>query len=85
MTDLIRVDAHAHLYRTPEEGYAEKTGYEVWEYGEQTDVHQTECVGTVDELLLQMQSTGVNKAIIVNLIFCCGQAEKSRWRPFLKI
>ena len=67
MADLIRVDAHAHLYRTPEEGYAEKTGYEVWEYGEQTDIHQTNCVGTVDELLLQMQSAGVNKAIIVNL------------------
>jgi hypothetical protein len=67
MTDLIRVDAHAHLYRTPEEGYAEKTGYEVWEYGEQADVHQTECVGTVDELLLQMQSVRVSKAIIVNL------------------
>ena len=67
MADFIRVDAHAHLYRTPEEGYAEKTGYEVWEYGEQADVHQTECVGSVDELLLQMRSTGVNKAIIVNL------------------
>jgi len=67
MADLIRVDAHAHLYRTPEEGYAEKTGYEVWEYGNQADVHQTECVGTVDELLLQMRSAGVSKAIIVNL------------------
>jgi hypothetical protein len=67
MTDLIRVDAHAHLYRTAEEGYAEKTGYEVWEYGEQADIHQTGCVGTVDELLLQMQSACVNKAIIVNL------------------
>ena len=67
MADLIRVDAHAHLYRTPEEGYAEKTGYEVWEYGDQADVHQTECVGTVDELLLQMRSAGVSKAIIVNL------------------
>ena len=39
MADFIRVDAHAHLYRTPEEGYTEKTGYEVWEYGEQADVH----------------------------------------------
>jgi len=67
MTDFIRVDAHAHLYRTPEEGYAEKTGYEVWEYGDQAVVHQTECVGTVDELLLQMRSAGVSKAIIVNL------------------
>ena len=67
MADFIRVDAHAHLYRTPEEGYAEKTGYEVWEYGDQADVHQTDCVGTVDELLLQMRSAGVSKAIIVNL------------------
>ena len=67
MADFIRVDAHAHLYRTPEEGYTEKTGYEVWEYGDQADVHQTECVGTVDELLLQMRSAGVSKAIIVNL------------------
>ena len=42
MTDLIRVDAHVHLYRSIEEGYAEKTGYEVWEYGEQAEVHITD-------------------------------------------
>ena len=67
MADFIRVDAHVHLYRTPEEGYAEKTGYEVWEYGVQDDVHQSDCVGTVDELLLQMRSTQISKAVIVNL------------------
>ena len=39
MTDFIRVDAYVHLYRSIEEGYAGKTGYEVWEYGEQTEVH----------------------------------------------
>ena len=67
MADFIRVDAHAHLYRTPEEGDAEKTGYEVWEYGAQADVHQSDCVGTADELLLQMRSTQISKAVIVNL------------------
>ena len=67
MADFIRVDAHVHHYRTPEEGYAEKTGYEVWEYGVQDDVHQSDCVGTVDELLLQMRSTQISKAVIVNL------------------
>ena len=67
MTDFIRVDAHVHLYRSIEEGYAEKTGYEVWEYGEQAEVHQTDCVGTLDELLVQMEATGISKAVIVNL------------------
>ena len=67
MADFIRVDAHVHLYRTPEEGYAEKAGYEVWEYGAQADVHQSDCVGTVDELLLQMRATQISKAVIVNL------------------
>ena len=81
MADLIRVDAHAHLYRTPEEGYTEKTGYEVWEYGDQADVHQTECVGTVDELLLQMRSAGVSKAIIVNL-FSAAVSRKDAMKAF---
>ena len=67
MTDIIRVDAHVHLYRSTEEGYAEKTGYEVWEYGEQAEVHQTDSVGTLDELLVQMEATGISKAVIVNL------------------
>ena len=67
MADFIRVDAHVHLYRTPDEGYAEKTGYEVWEYGAQADVHQSDCVGTVDELLLQMHSTEISKAVVVHL------------------
>jgi len=67
MTDFIRVDAHVHLYRSTEEGQTEKAGYEVWEYGEQAEVHQTDCVGTLDELLVQMEATGISKAVIVNL------------------
>ena len=67
MTDFIRVDAHVRPYPSIEEGYPRKTGYEVWEYGEQTEVHQTDCVGTLDELLVQMEATRLSKAVIVNL------------------
>ena len=67
MADFILIDAHVHLYRTQEEGHREKTGYQVWEYGDQTDVHETDCVGTVDELLVQMEATGISKAVVVNL------------------
>ena len=65
MTDFIRVDAHVHLYRSTEEGQTEKAGYEVWEYGEQAEVHQTDCVGTLDELLVQMEATGISKACLL--------------------
>ena len=67
MADFILVDAHVHLYRTQEEGHREKTGYQVWEYGDQADVHETDCVGTVGELLDQMTTTGISKAVVVNL------------------
>lgn len=67
MADLIRVDSHVHLYRTTEEGRREKEGYEVWEYGEKQGVHVSDCVGTVDELAAQMRTTGISRAIVVNL------------------
>jgi len=67
MSDMIRIDSHAHLYRTPEEGQIEKDGYQVWEYGEKDDVVVSDCIGTVDEIVSQMQTTGVSKAVVVNL------------------
>ena len=67
MADLIRVDSHVHLYRDSVEGRAEKDGYQVWEYGAHEGVHASECSGTVDELAVQMQATGISRAIIVNL------------------
>ena len=76
MTDPIKVDAHVHLYRNTEEGRAEKEGYQVWEYGEKADVHVSECVGTIDELVVQMAATGISKAVVVNL-FSAIAARKS--------
>ena len=67
MAELIRVDSHAHLYRTREEGKAEKDGYQVWEYGDMAGVHASDCVGTVDELAKQMEQTGISRAVVVNL------------------
>ena len=67
MSDMVRIDSHAHLYRTVEEGRKEKEGYQVWEYGAKADVHVTDCVGTVDEITEQMRDTGISKAVVVNL------------------
>ena len=78
MTEPIKVDSHVHLYRTAEEGRAEKEGYEVWEYGEKTDVHISECVGTIDELVPQMRSTGIAKAVVVNLFSALAARESAQ-------
>lgn len=77
MTDPIKVDAHVHLYRNREEGRAEKEGYQVWEYGEKADVHVSECVGTVDELAVQMKATGISKAVVVNLFSAIAARESA--------
>ena len=77
MTEPIKVDSHVHLYRTEEEGRTEKDGYQVWEYGEKTDVHVTECVGTTDELVAQMRSTGISKAVVVNLFSAIAARESA--------
>ena len=76
MTELIKVDAHVHLYRTREEGHAEKHGYQVWEYGKTSDVHVTDCVGTIDELVVQMRATGISKAVVVNPFAALAAGEK---------
>ncbi len=67
MSDIIKVDAHVHLYRTPEEGLREKNGYEVWEYGKKLAVHEGKCNGTVEEVVDAMQTSGISKAVMVNL------------------
>lgn len=67
MAEPIKVDSHVHLYRTPDEGQADKDGYEIWEYGTKPHVHFSERFGTVDEVLEDMAATGISKAIVVNL------------------
>ena len=67
MTRPVKIDSHAHIYETREIGYAEKTGYEVWEYGELPGVRASALNGTVDELLDSMRIAGISKSVIVNL------------------
>ena len=67
MTQPVKIDSHVHIYETSEIGYAEKTGYEVWEYGELPGVRTSALNGTVDELLDSMRIAGISKSVIVNL------------------
>ena len=67
MTRPLKIDSHVHVYETREIGHAEKTGYEVWEYGELPGVRTSDLNGTVDELLDSMRIADVSKSVIVNL------------------
>lgn len=67
MAQPVRIDSHVHVYRTREIGHAEKTGYEVWEYGELPGVRFSELDGSVGELLDSMRRAEIGKSVIVNL------------------
>ncbi len=67
MADPIKVDAHVHLFRSREEGQADKDGYQIFEYGSKPHVCFSERFGTVPEVLADMEATGISKAVVVNL------------------
>ena len=67
MSQLLKIDSHVHVYETREIGHSEKTGYEVWEYGELPGVRVSALDGTVDELLDSMRTADISKSVIVNL------------------
>lgn len=67
MTSPI-VDAHMHLYRSPEEGEHAKAAYRIWEYGEHTGVHFSPHDGDVESALRAMDEAGAAVAIITNLL-----------------
>lgn len=67
MSDPIKIDSHVHLYRTIEEGTAEKEGYQVWEYGEKDNVPGSVYPGTVGNILDAMETSGMAKVVVVNL------------------
>ncbi|MFP6730434.1 MAG: amidohydrolase family protein [Alphaproteobacteria bacterium] len=78
MANSIRVDSHVHLYRSSEEGQADKDGYEIWEYGSKPDVCFSERLGTVDEVMADMEATGISKAVVVNLYIGTLARDKKR-------
>lgn len=67
MAEPIKIDAHVHLYRSVEEGIAEKDGYQVWEYGRKENVPGSAYPGTVENILEAMEASGVARAVVVNL------------------
>ena len=67
MAEPIKIDSHVHLYRSVEEGLAEKNGYEVWEYGRKDNVPVGIYAGTLEDILEAMQTSGMAKAVVVNL------------------
>ena len=78
MADPIKVDSHVHLYRSPEEGQADKDGYEIYEYGAKPHVCFSERLGTVDQVMADMDATGISKAVVVNLYI--GQIARAKKR-----
>lgn len=76
MPEPIKVDSHVHIYRDLPEAVLEKTGYEVWEYGNLLEVHASSAIGLIDDFIDAMQKADIAKAVTVNLF----SAEASRER-----
>ena len=67
MAATVIVDSHMHIYKTRELGLREKESYQIWEYGEKSDVHFCQATGTVEEAVRDMAGAGISKAVVVNL------------------
>lgn len=67
MPGSLIIDAHMHLYQTREQGEYNKSGYEVWEYGEHSGVTFSDESGVPAQALEAMRRSGVSYAIVVNL------------------
>ncbi|MHA6645505.1 amidohydrolase family protein [Mesorhizobium sp. A623] len=64
MSDVTKVDMHAHLFPSHEVGFEEKR-YSVWEYGDFPEIVYSPCSGVVDEIQKQMSETGISKAVLL--------------------
>ena len=67
MAGPILVDAHMHIVEDREKGRVRKQTYEIWEYGEKTDVMYSKHDGVVEDALDAMDKAGFSKAVVVNL------------------
>ena len=73
MAGPILIDSHLHIYETKEEGRSSKEGYQIWEYGEKSDVKFSKYDGDVEDALDAMDKAGFSKAVVVNLFGSSGQ------------
>lgn len=67
MATPLKIDSHVHIYRDRPEAVREKSGYEVWEYGELSGVHASEAIGLIDDFIDSMRRADIAKAVTVNL------------------
>ena len=67
MSDPILVDAHMHITESREKGRTRKQTYEIWEYGEKSDVKYSRYDGVVEDALDAMNEAGFSRAVVVNL------------------
>ena len=77
MADPVLIDAHMHIAESREKGRTRKQTYEIWEYGEKSDVKFSEYDGVVEDALDAMNKAGFSKAVVVNL-FGSGAANDGR-------
>jgi len=62
------IDAHLHLYRTPEEGRMAKAAYPIWEYGEYQEVQFSLHAGDKQSAVWAMDQAGVARSVVANLL-----------------
>ena len=77
MADVLKIDAHLHLYETKAVGAFEKGDYGIWEYGEKPGVKFSEYDGDLEDTLEAMDAAGIHKAIVVNLFSTRGVMERA--------
>jgi hypothetical protein len=67
VADVLRIDAHLHLYESNEAGRREKEAYEIWEYGPNHDVRFATYAGDICDAAAAMAEAGYAHAVVVNL------------------
>ena len=77
MADVLKIDAHLHLYETKAIGAFEKGDYGIWEYGEKPGVKFSNYDGDLADTLEAMEAAGVHKAVVVNLFSTRGVMERA--------
>ncbi len=77
MSDVLKIDAHLHLYPTKAVGAFEKGDYGIWEYGEKPDVKFSSYDGDLADTLETMEAAGFHKAVVVNLFSTRGVMERA--------
>ena len=61
MADVLKIDAHLHLYATKAIGAFEKGDYGIWEYGEKPGVKFSEYDGDLADTLEAMEGSGCSQ------------------------